>query len=110
VNHVLFGPRYICKTLDTPVRTFLLQSWLRSALAVVPFAVACSVADAYWPATRLFQFGLQMIVLSPLFVLGVVICFWQDVLRYVGDKFKWFSAPDRATLTVSDDRARSSSL
>ncbi len=90
VNHLFFGPRYICKTLDMPVRTFLLQSWVRSALAVVPFAVACFVADNHWPATGLLQFGLQMMALSPLFVLGVVICFWKDVMGNVGHRSKWF--------------------
>jgi hypothetical protein len=73
-----FWPRYICKLMDMPVRSYLWQSWARPALAAIPFGLACYATDRYWVATHLFQFFLQIAAILPLFVLGLVIFFWKE--------------------------------
>jgi O-antigen/teichoic acid export membrane protein len=74
----VFWPRYICKLLDMPVRSYLWQSWARPALAAIPFGMACYVTDHHWVATHLIQFFLQIAAILPLFVLGLVLFFWKE--------------------------------
>jgi O-antigen/teichoic acid export membrane protein len=85
--HLHFWPRYVCTLLDVPVHHYLWQSWLRPALAVIPFALACYVADRLWITGSLLNFFLQMAVLLPTFLAGVAVCFWKEttvtIRRYV---------------------------
>src|SRR5205814_6771558 len=60
IIEALLWPTYICKLVSIPVRTYLWQAWGRTALTVIPFALACAVADRLWPAHNLPMFFLQM--------------------------------------------------
>jgi O-antigen/teichoic acid export membrane protein len=75
----VFWPRYICKLLEMPIRSYLWQSWIRSGLAAIPFGVACYLSDRFWPATRLFQFFLQIVAILPIFLACAALCFWKEL-------------------------------
>jgi O-antigen/teichoic acid export membrane protein len=76
---LLLWPRFICSLVGIPVRTYLFQTWLRTALAVVPFALACWVAERFWPARNLWMFFLQVAALLPLIPLAVALVFRNEV-------------------------------
>lgn len=76
--HVLFWPRYICRTLAMPLREYTWQSWIRPAMAAIPFGAACYLADHLWPAKGLLNFFMQTGLLLPVFVLCVGLTFWQE--------------------------------
>lgn len=86
---LLFWPRYICTTLEMPVREYLVQGWLRSGLAVAPFALVCYLADRSWPATGMFQFFIQTAILSLVFILGVVLCFSKELVKQLRGRADW---------------------
>ena len=73
---LLLWPRFICKLVVIPVRTYLWQTWFRTALCVVPFGLACALAERYWPTHNLFFFFLQIAVMLPLVPLT-----WRSVFR-----------------------------
>ena len=79
VIQLLFWPRYICKLLEMPVRSYLWQSWARPALAAAPFGVACYLTDLHWEASHLVQFFLQIVAILPFLFLGFLACFWSEV-------------------------------
>ena len=79
VVHMVLWPRYICRLLEIPVARHIFQSWIRPALAVVPFAIACYAAERYWPAASLAGFVLQIALLLPIYALAVLASFWKDV-------------------------------
>jgi len=72
---LLLWPRFIAKLVDIPVRTYLWQTWVRPAVTVVPFALACALAERYWPARNLAIFFLQIAALLPLIPLMVFLIF-----------------------------------
>jgi hypothetical protein len=55
------------------------QTWIRTSLAAVPFAVACYLSDRYWTASNLFTFFLQILVLLPLFAGALAVIFWREL-------------------------------
>jgi hypothetical protein len=63
-----------------PVWTYLWQTWVRSALVVVPFATACALAERYWPAHNLFVFFLQISALLILLPFSLLLVFRDEVL------------------------------
>jgi O-antigen/teichoic acid export membrane protein len=75
---VILWPLYITRLLAIPTRQYLWQSWIRPALAAVPYAAACYVTERYWPAADLAEFFLQVAVTLPVFLLGAAACFWND--------------------------------
>jgi len=76
---LFFWPPYISKVLKVPVRKYVCDGWLRSGVAVTPFAFACYVADYAWKATGMLHFFIQMIVLLPALLLGVIVCFSKQL-------------------------------
>jgi O-antigen/teichoic acid export membrane protein len=78
IVQLFFWPRYVCKLLEMPVRSYLWQSWARPVLAAIPFGVACYLTDRHWGAADLSQFFLQIAAILPLFVFGLVIFFWKE--------------------------------
>ncbi len=91
--HLFLWPAYICKIVCVSVKQHLLQSWLRPALAVVPFAIACFLTDRYWPASRLIGFFLQMFAILPIYVVTVAFSFQKDIMEQLRARTKWFARP-----------------
>jgi O-antigen/teichoic acid export membrane protein len=90
INHLFFGPQYMCRVLNTPLRQFYYHGLLRSLLAMIPFAVSCYLVDRYWSAGNLLQFILQMMVICPFIALGVVVLFRKEVFEQwsrIGESF-----------------------
>lgn len=82
VVHLVFWPRYICKLVDMPIHRYLYQSWIRPGLAVLPFAIACYVADRFWQARHLWQFIAQIVALLPVFGIMLPLLFRTEAKRY----------------------------
>jgi O-antigen/teichoic acid export membrane protein len=83
IIELLLWPAYISRLVKIPVRTYLWQTWVRSALVVVPFAAACAVAERYWPAHNLFVFFLQIGALLILVPLTLYLVFRDEVLTKI---------------------------
>jgi O-antigen/teichoic acid export membrane protein len=79
IMEMVLWPRYICGLLAIPVRTYLWQTWFRTGLSVIPFALACAAAERFWPAHNLLVFFLQIAALLPLLPLTVVLIFRNEV-------------------------------
>jgi O-antigen/teichoic acid export membrane protein len=78
IIEVFLWPRYVCELVAMPVRTYLWQSWFRTALAMVPFGVACPLVERFWPAHNLAIFFLQITVLLPLVPLSLALIFREE--------------------------------
>ena len=79
INHLFFGSRYVCSLLEVPVRQFLWRSWVRSAVAVIPFGLACYLSDLFWFPANMLQLAMEIAVLLPALLLGIVVVFWKEV-------------------------------
>ncbi len=64
-------------------RTYLWQTWFRTTLTVIPFALACAAAERFWPAHNLFVFFLQIAALLPLIPATLVLTFRGEVMTQV---------------------------
>jgi O-antigen/teichoic acid export membrane protein len=79
VTSLFFWPQHICGLIKmSPIR-YMLQSWLRPALAFIPFAVGCYMAEKYWYPRNLIAFFLEMTLLVPIAVLGALLVFRRDI-------------------------------
>lgn len=83
IIELLLWPPYISKLLAVPVRTYLWQTWVRTSLAVLPFGLACELAEHFWPARNLAMFFVQIALLLPLLPGTVAIVFHEEVKTYV---------------------------
>jgi hypothetical protein len=52
-------------------------------LAVVPFGVACALAERYWPARNLVIFFLQIAALLPLLPLSLAVVFRSEAITQI---------------------------
>ena len=50
----------------------------RTSLAIVPFGVACALAERFWPTHNLFFFFLQIAVILPLVPITLALVFRQE--------------------------------
>jgi len=91
IIELLLWPAYISRLVQIPVKTYLWQTWVRSALVVVPFATACAVVERYWPAHNLVIFFLQIAALLVLLPLTLLLVFRQEVVKKVQE---WRMRPD----------------
>jgi O-antigen/teichoic acid export membrane protein len=89
--HLVFWPRYICRIVKIPVGQYLWQAWMRPWLAIIPFGLACYLADRAWTATNLIHFITQMTVLLPTLALGIVLSFPKEVWAQFRSQPKWFT-------------------
>jgi O-antigen/teichoic acid export membrane protein len=87
---ILFWPRYICRTLEISVREYLWQGWIRSGLTVIPFAFVCYLADRAWSSPGFVNFFGQMLLLFPVFLIGIVLSFSKEMLLYFRGQPDWF--------------------
>ena len=85
---LLLWPRFVSKLVEIPVRTYLWQTWARTGLAIVPFALGCAVAERYWPAHNLFVFFLQIAALLPLFPLTLALVFRKGAVAQAQEWYK----------------------
>jgi O-antigen/teichoic acid export membrane protein len=79
VTQLIFWPAYICRVVGIPLGRYLWQSWLRTAIAAIPFAIACYFTDRFWKPMNLVQFFLQIAAILPLFLLGEALMFWNEL-------------------------------
>jgi O-antigen/teichoic acid export membrane protein len=83
IIELLLWPAYISKLVQIPVRTYLWQAWIRTTLAVLPFALACALVERFWQASNLAVFFVQIAALLPLLPLTVVLMFRDEVVTQV---------------------------
>ena len=81
---VWLWPRFACRLVVMPVRVYLWQTWFRTTVAIVPFALACGLAERYWPAHNLAVFFLQIAALLPLIPLSLALVFRDEVRAQIG--------------------------
>ena len=80
IIELFLWPSYVCSLVDIPVRTYLWQTWFRTGLAAVPFALACAIAERFWRAPNLAVFFLQIAVVLPLFPAMLALIFRTEVV------------------------------
>src|SRR6266498_1314245 len=86
IVHAFIWPRYITKVLDISLRRYLFQSWVRPAIAVIPFAAGCFLAERWWPVRHLAGFFLQMTALLPLALSGFALAFRREIITVLRAK------------------------
>jgi len=90
--HLFLWPRYICKLVDDSVKQYLLQGWLRPALAVVPFGIVCYLTDQYMLASSLVGFFLQIFAILPLYIVTVFLIFRKEIIELLRTRTKLFAS------------------
>jgi len=106
--NLLLWPKYACQIASVPLRHYLWQAWCRPALATIPYAAGCFVADRMWHANNLLQFFMQIAALLPLYLLTISFCFRKEAIDLTG-RLGWFRAAKTSQLrqpmpqTKSDD-------
>jgi O-antigen/teichoic acid export membrane protein len=60
VSSACFWPLYICRSLDIPINAYFRTVWIRPWLAVVPFAIASSAVEFWFPAKTIVVFFTQV--------------------------------------------------
>ncbi len=75
VVEAVYWPPYICRLVGMRVSSYLWQTWGRTVLAAVPYAVACYLVERYWPVRNLAVFFLQIALLLPLFPLVLALVY-----------------------------------
>jgi O-antigen/teichoic acid export membrane protein len=83
VTNLVLWPRYVTGLLQLRVWHYLIQAWLRPALATVPFALACFWTDRVWHASNLAQLAVQIAALLPVFAVSVAGCFWPELAQQI---------------------------
>ena len=83
VSCAIIWPIYITRTVEYPLGRYLIQTWLRPALAVLPFAAACAWVERFWPAQRMDVFFLQILATLPVYVAGIAIVFRREFLYQI---------------------------
>ena len=99
IIELLLWPGYVSRLVDIPVRTYLWQTWARTGLAIVPFALGCVLAERYWPARNLFVFFLQIAALLPLFPLTLAVIFRKGALAQARE---WYRRRNVSNLPVKE--------
>jgi len=79
ITTLLIWPRYVSKLVRVSTVRYLVESWVRPLLAIVPFVLANIWAQHHWAPANLAFFVLQTIALLPFLALGATIVFWRDV-------------------------------
>jgi O-antigen/teichoic acid export membrane protein len=80
---LILWPSYICKLVMMPVRTYLWQTWARTMLGAVPFAVTCAATDYLWKPQNLATFFAQVLALLPLLFAAYALIFRDEIATQV---------------------------
>ena len=62
---LLFWPWYIHSTLGISARDYVISTWFRPAIAVVPYSVLTWWIERFWPAQNVMAFFLQVGAILP---------------------------------------------
>lgn len=99
IVQLFLWPRYISALVGIRIRTYIWQTWCRTALAVIPFAIGCAVTERYWPASSLVVLLLQMAALLPLLGLSLVFTFRDELAAHAP---QWIKRVGRSRHLVDD--------
>jgi hypothetical protein len=80
---IFFWPLYASRLVNLSLWIYLRQAWIKSYVAVIPFAIACYVVEQQWTAHSLLLFAVQMVALLPFLIGGVALCFWREVVDWL---------------------------
>lgn len=83
ICNLLFWPRYISRMLHVSVISYISRAWLWTALAAVPFAIACLCQERTWRAGTLVEFFLQVSAILPVYIISILVFFRKDVAAYM---------------------------
>lgn len=67
---LLFWPWYVKRTMNIAPVTYIMNAWLRPAIALVPFALASYITDRFWQAPNLPIFFSQVAACLPFAIAG----------------------------------------
>jgi len=85
---LVFWPWYVHHTLGIPIRTYLTFTWLRPAVAAIPFGLLTYGFERLWAAPNLVVFFLQIGAILPTIVItSWFICFDDFDRESYGKKF-----------------------
>ena len=70
-----FWPRYIRRTLNVPIATYLSLGWGKAVLGAIPYGIACFYADRIWHPHSLVTFFLQILATLPIYAAFVALVF-----------------------------------
>ena len=84
-----FWPRYIQRTLEIPVATYLRLGWGKAVLASLPYGIMCYLADRMWHPRSLITFFLQILVTLPIYAVSLGVVFPEDA-RALSQNFFYF--------------------
>lgn len=76
--HLYFWPRYVRKILGIPIRTYVVQGWLKLAACSIPYAFLLVLTDKYWHAANLISFFAQIVAILPAYVICVTLVFRSE--------------------------------
>ncbi len=64
-------PGIVLKRLHLPYLGFITSAYVRPLIAATPFAISCLFVNTYFPAMSLLTFGLQILAIGPVYIVGV---------------------------------------
>ncbi|MGH9537135.1 MAG: lipopolysaccharide biosynthesis protein [Terriglobales bacterium] len=102
---VVLWPAYVSKLVAIPVRTYLWQTWIRTGLGAIPFALACAFSEHYWHPRNLLIFFLQIGVLLPLVPLTLALIFREEITVQWRAWRKRRSVPQTLGATLEESQA-----
>lgn len=85
---VLLWPPYICRLVKIGMGEYFWQTWLRTGLAALPFAIGCCLTEQFWPAANLTHFFAQVAAVLPLFGLGLAAVYWKEAMAALKTRLK----------------------
>lgn len=78
-SSLIFWPWYIRRTLGIQPYTYIVSSWIRPWISLLPFLAGTYAMKMYWPATGLLLFFIQVTIVLPLVLPGYwLICLDQS--------------------------------
>ncbi len=86
---LVLWPPYICRLLVISIREYLWQTWIRTGLAVLPFALGCCFTERFWPARNLAYFLAQIAAVLPLFALGLAAIYRKEISVVLKSRFQF---------------------
>jgi O-antigen/teichoic acid export membrane protein len=99
IVEILLWPPYICHLVMISMREYFWQTWIRTGLAVLPFALACYLAERFWPARNLAYFFTQIVAVLPLFALGLAAVYWKEISLVLKSRVKSLG-PEHVLMTA----------
>ena len=86
---IFYWPWYIHRTLAIRPLSYVVSSWIRPGVAILPFALCTYAFERLWPASNLAVFFLQVAATLPLALGGFwLLCFTQ-VQRQIYPRHFW---------------------